>query len=873
MPDVHTCSMCAGLILVTSVNGDTETKTFQAWKKFASPQSLALLNSVDGLKAFLCSQLKSMNPFLTTTVRKLRSRATKGCLLAAYILRKSAKPIDSMKGGELYLEPNDPFHPFHIRANHLGGDLSSIFGAECEVQTGSPERRESWPNSVYQERLFICTEPKPDIRPAEGPPGEWRFRWFIEPYRPFHPLHFEADDGEDEGHIADDGNRIDLFQIITLRESGYRRLPRIFEYDPGCDRALLSIRAYIDSITLDRTEAQDSFKPSRLISFDVSKSRSHAYVKLVNRGIVPDASGYAALSYCWGGDQKLKLTKDTYDQFHQNIRFESLPRTLQDAVIVASTFGIPYLWIDALCIIQDDEIDIGRELTAMAQVYLNASLTISASRAKSVEEGFLQPRLPFKDSASVSFGLTLLEPETRRIVPIICFPAADLIGYEATYAKSGDMAHEGSPSDPVISRAWCFQERALSNCLVEFGVLSTRVRINQERVPQISHSDSWKIDEKHKIPFSSSAVEVVFHDKDYEPCEVLFPNNNTSIFFPIESNTPPGMRGLYIYWCSTLTYFSTLDLSVLKDRLPAFSSIVSRFAPFFGGKQNYVAGIWKDTLPLGLLWAVRSEDETKDDVLHEYVAPTWSWASIRSTVTYDTSMVNNSPKWDFVNNLLTKGLELNQGLEVLDCNVDLDNEQVSFGAVSCGQLRLRGRLRPVYLCLEKSLARPIASMDPRGRIQTRMQIAMSHTSAEPDFDKQRGLHRRDYQHPNAAFRGHRLLVMPTIDRTEDAFETMVAAADGQLFAVPVASEPHAEREEGPHEEIWSIELPKVPNIYGLLVLRQADGTYIRMGIFWQYYIPSSMFGDYRLEVQQIPALIEDQYQWMLGGEPEEFVLV
>jgi hypothetical protein len=90
---------------------------------------------------------------------------------------------------------------------------------------------------------------------------------------------------------------------------------------------------------------------------------------------------------------------------------------------------------------------------------------------------------------------------------------------------------------------------------------------------------------------------------------------------------------------------------------------------------------------------------------------------------------------------------------------------------------------------------------------------------------------------------------------------MVAAADGQLFAVPVASEPHVEREKGSNEEVWYINLPKHPSIFGLLVLRVADGKYIRMGMFRQYNISiESIFDDYRVDVEQIPELIEDQYQ-------------
>jgi hypothetical protein len=83
-----------------------------------------------------------------------------------------------------------------------------------------------------------------------------------------------------------------------------------------------------------------------------------------------------------------------------------------------------------------------------------------------------------------------------------------------------------------------------------------------------------------------------------------------------------------------------------------------------------------------------------------------------------------------------------------------------------------------------------------------------------------------------------------------------------------------EREIGLNEEMWGVRLPVYPSIYGLLVLRQSDGTYVRMGMFRSLNVSiEGMYQDYRLEVEQIPELVEDQHQWMLSGEPEEFLLV
>ncbi|KAK3955212.1 hypothetical protein QBC32DRAFT_205825 [Pseudoneurospora amorphoporcata] len=66
---------------------------------------------------------------------------------------------------------------------------------------------------------------------------------------------------------------------------------------------------------------------------------------------------YAALSYCWGGDQALLLTLDTIDELSTiGLSQENLPRTIADAITVAIVLGIQHLWVDALCILQNDSV-------------------------------------------------------------------------------------------------------------------------------------------------------------------------------------------------------------------------------------------------------------------------------------------------------------------------------------------------------------------------------------------------------------------------------------------------------------------------------------------------------------------------------------
>jgi hypothetical protein len=83
-----------------------------------------------------------------------------------------------------------------------------------------------------------------------------------------------------------------------------------------------------------------------------------------------------------------------------------LPQTLRDAIAVTKSVSIPYLWVDALCILQDSEEDESHEISMMERIYRNSFLTIVAVNSEEVTQGFLQPRkmpvelfiLPFRVS-------------------------------------------------------------------------------------------------------------------------------------------------------------------------------------------------------------------------------------------------------------------------------------------------------------------------------------------------------------------------------------------------------------------------------------------------------------------------------------------
>lgn len=110
---------------------------------------------------------------------------------------------------------------------------------------------------------------------------------------------------------------------------------------------------------------------------------------------------YMALSHCWGAHQPLITTKATIHERLNGLEFNSLPKNFKGAIIVTRRLRIQYLWIDSLCIVQDDSEDWTREATLMGYVYANSYCTIAATRGKSCQDGVLSARYGYNPATLV----------------------------------------------------------------------------------------------------------------------------------------------------------------------------------------------------------------------------------------------------------------------------------------------------------------------------------------------------------------------------------------------------------------------------------------------------------------------------------------
>lgn len=163
---------------------------------------------------------------------------------------------------------------------------------------------------------------------------------------------------------------------------------------------------------------------------------------------------YAALSYCWGGEQRVCTTNKTVHRHLTRINSADLPATVRDAILVTEKLGLRWIWIDSFCILQDDEYDKAVEIGLMPLIYNQATVTIAASRAFHVNEGLLQSRYT-GDSPETMFQLRRTHPNGD-VEPVIFRSPVETI------------------TEPLDLRAWALQERYLSPRILEYGSYQTQ---------------------------------------------------------------------------------------------------------------------------------------------------------------------------------------------------------------------------------------------------------------------------------------------------------------------------------------------------------------------------------------------------------------
>lgn len=382
---------------------------------------------------------------------------------------------------------------------------------------------------------------------------------------------------------------------------------------------------------------------------------------------------YAALSYCWGGDQALKLMSHNSTEFSHDLPLNALPATLRDAITICVSLNISFLWVDSLCIIQDDEVFKLQEIAEMSRIYKHAQLTICASSAASATEGFLSPRQsPFIKDQVFKFPCYSEDGVESSI----------FAGYLSAMAMSkydNDNEEERLPGprpalrssgpglealrEPLDRRGWALQEQLLSNRVIFFK----RNQL-QWKCQSLPDGEYWVDGFEGNLSTQPVA----------RPMLPAAPKEDDASWSSWKGRAMKAYNAI-------VEDYSSRDLSVEVDRPLAISGIARHFAEMFGSSDQYVAGLWASRLPWGLLWAKKRES-WKSRGPEKYVGPTWSWTSCRHSIQARYWYI-----WD------TESYAIQSSSEFVRYAPRMRIESAPYGAVEEGtELLIRGRLISCY---------------------------------------------------------------------------------------------------------------------------------------------------------------------------------
>ncbi|KAJ0162505.1 hypothetical protein CTA2_4444 [Colletotrichum tanaceti] len=314
-----------------------------------------------------------------------------------------------------------------------------------------------------------------------------------------------------------------------------------------------------------------------------------------------------ALSYCWGNVEAHRTTRGTLKSHLGSIPCEKLPRTLSEAIHVTRELGIPYLWIDSLCIIQEDEQDWKKEAAQMGAVYSDAHVVITAAALDTSHGGLFRDR----DEASVRpVLLTASSP-----------PAPRSKSRRYVVPSGGDW--EAASYSPITNRAWPLQEDILGARILSFradqlswaclSMMATEVDPDGA-VSERDRSSAAKRAERQSIRLRSLRG------------VLPGPTSHTST----QENRPASVRERDVrfqVWEKVVQQYSSRAITMQTDRIPVILGVGRRLEANL--HDSFVAGIWRGAYCLRSLgW----QAEAPGDLVAHY--PSWSWASTTSRVSY-----------------------------------------------------------------------------------------------------------------------------------------------------------------------------------------------------------------------------------------------
>lgn len=397
---------------------------------------------------------------------------------------------------------------------------------------------------------------------------------------------------------------------------------------------------------------------------------------------------YAALSHCWGTEPLRRLLKAD-GAGEVSVAWGDLPKSFRDACAVARSLFLQYIWIDSLCIVQDDSDDWEREAAKMGTIYEGAYVTISATDAAASVDGFLFQRY-------TTHSFTAIDEKERQIKFTVRDYNIDM--FNSKFPHYGDTVNhpwlmrandmDEKYLNPLQLRGWCFQERLMAKRVLHFK----RYEVILECSAGYRCECSGMRDLRKGTLKTYLSLAMCEYLTDIE--RLRLSKLQDQLYHDLgRTKAAPGERvavrfdgRLMQAWEILIEIYTRTSLTFQEDVFPALGSL----ARVFHAKRpdwHYMGGLWKEELRRSLLWIPHSSKGGDGSIAIRKkkpspnspsplgkVAPSFSWASISGRVRYMSAEYGGVAEFGIVST------------EMVPSGTD------PYGDLVSGSLVLRGRM-------------------------------------------------------------------------------------------------------------------------------------------------------------------------------------
>lgn len=449
---------------------------------------------------------------------------------------------------------------------------------------------------------------------------------------------------------------------------------RKLQPDVSSDSAIKQCRAWLSDCAWSHKQCRKPAAgqlPTRVV--DVSPGGSSDKPRILETQ--GKKGEYLTLSYCWGKQSVGLLNTQNQAAYYEQLDVTAISPTLRDAVDHTKRLGFRFIWIDALCIIQDCERDKEKELSCMRRIYRDSILTIVASSASGADEGFLA------DRSNEDLEMLMNRQLVDQGVSIDQSDLSPSSTYEVPFRyKSGCMGrmffrtdyYSGDLLEPVNRRAWTLQEQLLTPRVLLYSshTLQWRCRSRSRNLDDSLHINIYQYAFIHPLAIDEHKPSSKAEDGDEEIKQKM-------------------EAGIWSNWTDILHQYSIRQASLSDDKLVALGGVAEELSRVLDGR--YVAGLWENHFCDQLLWGCPGSLRSRPA---RYRAPSWSWAAIDGPVM--------PARW-YELHVGPEKRQRSQVAELVECKIVLKSQMLPFGAVKEGFIKLRAVRRPGRLFFEKHL--------------------------------------------------------------------------------------------------------------------------------------------------------------------------